>query len=152
MKLLDLLVEEGVEWPEGANFVAQDSDRGLYFFEDKPRFLGKWDGWRGSFVPAITTTFLKDLAEGYGYTSVSREKYLEAKYPLNRDFSEDMGIENVGILISKYKEQISLSEGLKKLSLEYRHDAKETLKKVNSLLEDSGLEFSVKEGNKTSLW
>lgn len=151
MKLLDLLVEEGVEWPEGALYALQKYNKDVVFFKEFPQMFTGWDGiyWPDIYSRSVYQFKSDILAEDAKLCVVTKAGYLEAVTISKEEVDEVFCLED---LISKYKEQINLSKGLKKLSLEYRHDARETLKKVNSLLEDSGLEFSVKEGNKTSLW
>lgn len=84
--LLELMVGADVEWPQGANFAAQNK-RGsrLYFYEEKPtRVSGDeaWDVDCGDVV--IIDCTLPSLCKNWHQSVVTREQYEAAKVNLVR--------------------------------------------------------------------
>lgn len=138
MKLLDLLVKEGLEWPEGAQYAAQGYNRVVYFYR-KPPFQA-YDS-SDSDVPVLfgyqSTIYCDTLAGDYSTKEVTKGEYLEAVA-----LSEKVNVEeeNLSTLTNKYQRQKSLERALENVSKDYKQAADETLAKINALLESVSLE------------
>ena len=77
--LLDLMIEAGVKWPEGAEYAAQDKDEWLAFYTRKPyREDGKvtWSSYRCYVANSMKKLDL--LCRNWHQTIVTREQYAEA--------------------------------------------------------------------------
>lgn len=151
MKLLDLLVSEGVEWPEGALYAAQGYDKELSFYSQKPN-KGCWEDFGGvvhDWYHESQSTFpyhvLGKLAEDSDTKVVTRCEYLEATVLSKKISVED---EDLSTLTIKYQSQKSLERALENVSKDYKQAADETLAKINTLLESVGLEVVAKSVSK----
>ena len=80
--LIELMIEAGVKWPDGAEYVAQDKkDNKVQFYKNgKPNPCRGFDEWMGD-----NCTFLNDkgitlpsLCHNWNKTIVTREQYAEA--------------------------------------------------------------------------
>ena len=77
--LIELMIEAGVKWPEGAEYAAQDKDEWLAFYTLAPyREQGKvtWSG-NSSYV-ANSMKKLDSLCRNWHQTIVTREQYANA--------------------------------------------------------------------------
>ena len=77
--LIELMIEAGVKWPDGAEYAAQDKDEWLAFYTRKPyREIGKvtWSS-NGCYV-ANSMKKLDLLCRNWHQTIVTREQYEEA--------------------------------------------------------------------------
>ena len=56
--LIELMIEAGVKWPEGAEYAAQDNrDLYVWFYSEKPKLAGVNKGkWTSDVVERITLT------------------------------------------------------------------------------------------------
>ena len=77
--LIELMIEEGVEWPEGAEYAAQDRRDGkLYFFKTKP-FVTPGDDYYAADCGAAGYSYqLPSLCRNWHQTIVTREQYAES--------------------------------------------------------------------------
>lgn len=147
MKLLDLIVDEGVKWPEGALYAAQDYDKELSFFSQKPKNSGTEDFEDGVHVWYHNSHYtfpyhvLGKLAEDSDTKVVTRCEYLEATV-LSKKISVE--VEDLSTLTIKYQSQKSLERALENVSKDYKQAADETLAKINTLLEGVSLEVVAK--------
>ena len=77
--LIELMIEAGVKWPEGAEYAAQDKyDNTVYFFKDKPNV---YTGETHYFAPLGTVgnpRLLSSLCRNWHRTIVTREQYEKA--------------------------------------------------------------------------
>ena len=77
--LIELMIEAGVKWPEGAEYAAQDkADGRVYFFFDKPKVSiedERYDSQRGAVGGSRS---LPSLCRNWNQTIVTREQYAEA--------------------------------------------------------------------------
>ena len=73
MNLLELMLKEEVEWPVGAWFAAQQSDKAITWFCSKPEFSGDWCG-----IYLQTTIGCRDLAGDWQTRIITREEYQAA--------------------------------------------------------------------------
>ena len=77
--LIELMIEAGVKWPEGAEYAAQDKDEWLAFYTRKPyREDGKvtWSSYRCYVDNSMKKLNL--LCRNWHRTIVTREQYAEA--------------------------------------------------------------------------
>ena len=77
--LIELMIESGVKWPDGAEYVAQDKDKWLAFYTRKPyREDGKvtWSSYRCYVANSMKKLDL--LCRNWHRTIVTREQYAEA--------------------------------------------------------------------------
>lgn len=78
MKLIDLMVKENVQWPEGAEFAAQDSDKDLDFYADRPVFYeATW--YVGAIARHVMTIGLHAIADDYNLSIVTKHEYEQAQ-------------------------------------------------------------------------
>lgn len=80
--LIDLMIEAGVNWPEGAKYAAQNKDtmRVRFYKKGKPiRDLGAdyWNSFGGSLISGVIVK-LPELCLNWHKTIVTREQYAEA--------------------------------------------------------------------------
>ena len=78
--LIELMIEAGVEWPEGAKYAAQDKDRLCVRFYEKGKpyrnsGVNYWDSLGGSLIRDFK---LPSLCRNWHQTIVTREQYAEA--------------------------------------------------------------------------
>lgn len=77
--LIELMIEAGVKWPDGAEYAAQDKGSGrLYFFKMKPKVL---PGDKHYWAPGGAIGYshlLPSLCRNWHQTIVTREQYAEA--------------------------------------------------------------------------
>ena len=80
--LIELMIEAGVKWPEGAEYAAQDKKNNkVHFYKNgKPNLCSGWNTW----MPA-NCTFMTDkgitlpaLCSNWHQTNVTREQYEKA--------------------------------------------------------------------------
>ena len=80
--LIELMIEAGVKWPDGAEYAAQDKKGNMVqFYKDgKPNLYSGWDAWM-----ADNCTFMSDdgftlpsICRNWHQTIVTREQYAEA--------------------------------------------------------------------------
>lgn len=77
--LIELMIEAGVKWPDGAEYAAQDKrDRKLYFFERKPTVLPGDESFCAPGGPIGYQCSLPLLCRNWHQTIVTREQYAEA--------------------------------------------------------------------------
>jgi hypothetical protein len=79
--LIELMIEAGVKWPEGAEYAAQDKDEWLAFYTRKPyREDGKvtWSSYRCYVANSMKKLDL--LCRNWHRTIVTREQYVVALY------------------------------------------------------------------------
>jgi len=77
--LIELMLEAGVKWPDGAEYAAQDKDEWLSFYTRKPyREDGKvtWSSYRCYVANSMKKLDL--LCRNWHQTIVTREQYAEA--------------------------------------------------------------------------
>ena len=80
--LIELMIEAGVEWPEGAKYAAQDKDRlCVRFYEKGKPFhnfgVNYWDSLGGSLIRDLMTK-LPSLCCNWHQTIVTKEQYKQA--------------------------------------------------------------------------
>ena len=76
--LIELMIEAGVEWPEGAEYAAQDKDcQKVHFYKTKPLKSGD-TYWNASGCIAYSGIELDSLCRNWHQTIVTREQYAEA--------------------------------------------------------------------------
>ena len=78
--LIELMIEAGVEWPEGAKYAAQDKDRLCVRFYEKGKpsrnsGVNYWDSLGGSLIRDFK---LPSLCRNWHQTIVTRERYAKA--------------------------------------------------------------------------
>ena len=77
--LIELMIEAGVEWPDGAEYAAQDkADDRVYFFFDKPKVSIKDERYHSPDGTAGGSRSLPSLCRNWHQTIVTREQYAEA--------------------------------------------------------------------------
>lgn len=104
-RLINLMLQAGVEWPEGAKFAAQDRSGFVYGYDEKPR--RKWSGWWPDCV--INGGMGRhNVLPNWHQTIITREQYQArdgwitwhgGECPLNKDVLVDViydGIEDCG--------------------------------------------------------
>lgn len=77
--LIELMIEAGVKWPDGAEYAAQDKDSWLAFYTRKPCMeSGKvtWSSYGGYVANSLKK--LDSLCRNWHQTIVTREQYAEA--------------------------------------------------------------------------
>lgn len=78
--LLELLVDVNIEWPEGAEYVAQDkSGFVVYGYEEKPTKEKGRDHWGSEGLVMCDPITLPSLCKNWHQTIVTREQYEAAK-------------------------------------------------------------------------
>lgn len=78
--LIELMIESGVKWPEGAEYAAQDKrDSNVYFFTSKPKIVSGRDYYAcdDSFLTGCDV-LLPSLCRNWHRTIVTRDQYAEA--------------------------------------------------------------------------
>ena len=76
--LIELMIEAGVEWPDGAEYAAQDKDcQKVHFYKTKPLKSGD-TYWNASGCIAYSGIELDSLCRNWHQTIVTREQYAEA--------------------------------------------------------------------------
>ena len=78
--LIELMIEAGVKWPDGAEYAAQDKcDLYMWFYTIKPK-RANFDSWAGGAPGCIAggSTLLPSLCHNWHQTIVTREQYAEA--------------------------------------------------------------------------
>ena len=80
--LIELMIEAGVKWPEGAKYAAQDKDPlCVRFYEKGKPFrnfgVNYWDSLGGSLIRGLMIK-LPSLCRNWHQTIVTREQYAEA--------------------------------------------------------------------------
>ena len=77
--LIELMIEAGVKWPDGAEYAAQDIDRYLAFYKSKPWHENDAMTWisDNSYISG-TVKKLPSLCHNWNQTIVTREQYTEA--------------------------------------------------------------------------
>ena len=77
--LIELMIAAGVEWPEGAEYAAQNKDDGkVYFHKYKPRVPVGWKHWTGNGIIPGTSKKLPEICRNWHQTIVTREQYAKA--------------------------------------------------------------------------
>ena len=85
--LIELMIEAGVKWPEGAEYAAQDKrDLYVWFYSEKPKFAGvnkgKWTSdvnyENGRKCRIVDSEKLNEICLDWHQTVVTREQYAEA--------------------------------------------------------------------------
>ena len=81
--LIELMIEAGVKWPEGAEYAAQDKkDNRVHFYKDgKPLLCGWWLEWvedECTFIGDEHGVLLPSLCRNWHQTIVTLEQYAEA--------------------------------------------------------------------------
>ena len=76
--LIELMIEAGVKWPEGAEYAAQDKDcQKVHFYKTKPLKSGD-TYWNASGCIAYSGIELNSICRNWHQTIVTREQYAEA--------------------------------------------------------------------------
>jgi len=85
--LIELMIEAGVKWPDGAEYAAQDKrDLYVWFYSEKPKFAGVNEGKWTSYVDyesgrkclVVDGEKLNTICCDWHQTIVTREQYAEA--------------------------------------------------------------------------
>ena len=77
--LIELMIEAGVKWPEGAEFAAQDKcDNQVYFFKDKTKVMNGNDYFCAANGAVGHPRLLPSLCRNWHQTIVTRGQYAEA--------------------------------------------------------------------------
>ena len=82
--LIELMIEAGVKWPDGAEYAAQDKkDNRVHFYKDgKPLLCGGWLEWvedyECTFIGDMYSVLLPSLCRNWHQTIVTLEQYSEA--------------------------------------------------------------------------
>ena len=77
--LIELMIEAGVKWPEGAEYAAQDKlNLWLYFFKMKPSIRPGDEHYSAKLGPIGNPHLLPSLCRNWHQTIVTREQYAEA--------------------------------------------------------------------------
>lgn len=77
--LVELMIEEGIEWHKGAEYAAQDKRDGkVYFFSRKPSALARDNYYSAPGGPIGYSHLLPSLCRNWHQTIVTREQYAEA--------------------------------------------------------------------------
>lgn len=77
--LIELMIEAGIKWPEGALYAAQDKrDSRVYFFHMKPYVATGDKHFCASGGTTSDSYLLPDLCRNWNRTIVTREQYAEA--------------------------------------------------------------------------
>ena len=77
--LIELMIEAGVKWPDGAEYAAQDKrDNKVYFFNSKPTVVHEDDYFRAENGPLGHSRLLPSLCRSWHRTIVTREQYEKA--------------------------------------------------------------------------
>lgn len=78
MTLLELMIKESIEWPEGAKFAAQDKGSlAIYFYASRPVMFVKsqsWDCYKGSTL-RDSHVRATELAGDWNTAIITREQY-----------------------------------------------------------------------------
>lgn len=77
--LLELMVDVNIEWPEGAEYVAQDKSGFVYGYEEKPTKEKGRDHWGSRGLAMCDPITLPSLCKNWHQTIVTREQYEAAK-------------------------------------------------------------------------
>lgn len=73
--LIELMIEAGVEWPDGAEYAAQDKDcKKVHFYKTKP-LKGGDTYWNASGCIAYSKIELDSICRNWHQTIVTREQY-----------------------------------------------------------------------------
>ena len=95
--LIELMIEAGVEWPDGAEYAAQDNrDLYVWFYSIKPKRTD-YDSWAGG-VPGVIIGgphLLPSLCRNWHQTIVTREQYAEAVAAIGDKASQSKESEDV---------------------------------------------------------
>jgi len=90
MNLLELMLKEGVEWPVGAEYAAQDDDGALWWFTHKKPRLMKSSFWYGSdgdemfYDDGMTI----EISDDWSTRIITREEYQAAGGKMAVDYDE----------------------------------------------------------------
>lgn len=77
--LIELMIEEGVEWQEDAEYAAQNKRDGkVYFFSRKPSVLAGYNHYSAPGGAVGYSYLLPSLCRNWHQTIVTREQYAEA--------------------------------------------------------------------------
>ena len=77
--IIELMIEEGVEWQDGAEYAAQDKRDGkVYFFSRKPSVLAGDNHYSAPGGAVGYSYLLPSLCRNWHQTIVTREQYAEA--------------------------------------------------------------------------
>ena len=77
--LIELMIEAGVKWPEGAEYAAQDKfDKRLSFYKSKPHIRAGSNEWGVTGYIGKSRVDLPSLCRNWHQTVVTREQYAEA--------------------------------------------------------------------------
>jgi len=87
--LLELMVETGIQWPEGAEYAAQNKDTmHVRFYETSKPFrnsgVNYWDSLSGSLIRELMVR-LPELCRNWHQTIVTREQYEAAVAEVKAD-------------------------------------------------------------------
>ena len=99
--LIELMIEAGVKWPEGAEFAAQDkNDNRVHFYKDgKPLLCGGWLEWMEdyecTFIGDEHGVLLPSLCRNWHQTIVTREQYAEALAAIGDKASQSKESEDI---------------------------------------------------------
>ena len=78
--LIELMLEAGIKWPEGAEYAAQDRDGlRIHFYSGvKPTKPRGWDEWKTGMGRVVSKFQLQSLCHNWHQTIVTREQYEKA--------------------------------------------------------------------------
>ena len=77
--LIELMIEAGVKWPDGAEYAAQDKyDNTVYFFNSKPKVYTGETHYCAPFGTVGNPRLLSSLCRSWNRTIVTREQYEKA--------------------------------------------------------------------------
>lgn len=103
--LIELMIEAGVKWPEGAEYAAQDKcDLYVWFYSEKPKFAGvnkgNWTGdvnyENGRKCIVVDGENLNEICTDWHQTIVTREQYAEAAAAFSGETNQVKESEYVG--------------------------------------------------------
>lgn len=73
--LIELMIEAGVKWPEGAEYAVQDADSVLAFYKTKPRREVGRRSWGGAAYVAGSASSVHDICHNWHQTIVTKAQY-----------------------------------------------------------------------------
>ena len=73
--LLELMIEAGIQWPEGAEYAAQDGDRVLAFYKKRPRREVGLRSWIDGRYVAGSALTIHALCRNWHQSVVTRAQY-----------------------------------------------------------------------------
>ena len=118
--LIELMIEVGVKWPEGAEYAAQDKDdKRVHFYKNGKPSIYSGDGqWMADSCTHMWGSFvvIPSLCRNWNQTIVTREQYEKA--------ISDAGCGQVGEMPSKDAEHPA-TKSIEQLASEYQYKAEE---------------------------